>query len=188
MKRLALVFLAVVLGVVSAGAAEADIGRSVGAVTADVWVTQVGPACPGCPDEVIGPAHLQVHALDVDPSPVVCLGCQTADIGWLRYDGRGSTGWLRISSVELFESSAGSGAIVSAGGFLVVLIDGGVPGNAVTGPPGPGGIAPTRDYFYGCCTFTRPVITGWVQAGDISISKAELRLPRIGSREFGCGC
>ncbi len=119
-------------------------------------VEQVGPVPPGSQ----GPApiswanmHVKVTAEDVDPSVPPCLGCQTADTGWIeitkvdRDDPRspsaselsGPVSWVHIDS-------DGRATVVSSEmSASFRFVDGGSPGNESVGPPGPGGLVPTRD-------------------------------------------
>jgi hypothetical protein len=180
LKRAALVVAAVVLALVVASAAEANAGAAeaksrddrVSKVTARIWLAQVGPACHFCYELINYPsAYLEIQAYDVDPTTAPCFGCPTADKGSITYDWPGvwSFGPATIDWVDVYPDGT---AVVNVGEFFFTLVDGGVPGAAITGPPGPTGVAPTLDHLAFGTFFSGHVLDGWVQKGNINIRYA----------------
>lgn len=117
-------------------------------------VEQVGPREPNDPTpglRSLATVHVKLTAVDVDPSPPVHgPAFPTADTGWLtitKLNPNDPRDALEFSlPVDWVELGPGPGqATISAWTLLLFVRDGGSPGNEVVGPPGPGGLAPTRD-------------------------------------------
>lgn len=113
---------------------------------------------------------------DVDPSIPTCLGCQTADTGWIeitkvdpddpRFPARDIS--APVASVHI--DSDGRATVFAAEiNCIFRFVDGGSPGNEPVGPPGPGGLVPTRDSMSWSCIPARGTVQGSLLGGNIRI-------------------
>ena len=115
--------------------ARGGVDRVMADVDAEVWA----PTFPGgFPLRFLGFAHIQVHAYDIDLTPIVNQFAQTADEGWVSCDPVGSQqcsltrgGGVRSTFLSVTFENDTTALILVDGRLSMLLRDGGTPGNAI---------------------------------------------------------
>ena len=137
-------------------------------------VEQVGPFARSDMRPVsYATVHVRVSVEDVDPSAPSCSSCQTADTGWIEITKVDSddlrNGLLVSAPVAWVRIGSNGGATVAVDGCFYNFVDGGSPGNEPVGPPGPGGLVPTRDSMSINCIIGPRGVQGSLIGGTVRI-------------------
>lgn len=174
MKRfLFLVVSAAVAASAAAGAGTARVAsppNKAARITADVYLQVVREPQNGYDWTPVGIAHLTVQATDGDPSGPLSSGPQAGDDGTVAcesadplacYVAQGPIAWVQVQSDDE--------VLISIGGSLLTLHDGGSPGNRPTGVTSASGVAETADFvrfgdWAGLAHFD-----AWVISGNVKI-------------------
>jgi hypothetical protein len=131
-------------------------------------------------------AHIQVHAWDFDPTPPTFIGQPQGDEGWISCDGdctnylpaaRTPIAWVQFypgpnppSNVATVTFNWGGSANFRTG--IMGLVDGGAPGNGLTGAidSSTGEPSTTDEISFGSPS-GRPSFVGYVLEGQVTVAR-----------------